>query len=60
MEKHEVNAKKTRTIRETAAMLEVSIPTLRRAIAAGEIPVIRIGSRVLISNLFLENMLAGK
>ncbi|HLV55771.1 MAG TPA: helix-turn-helix domain-containing protein [Actinotalea caeni] len=47
----------TVTVRETALVLGVDQRTITRAIAAGELPALRIGRRVLIPRLRLVALL---
>lgn len=47
----------TLTVRETALVLGVDQRTVTRAIAAGELPALRIGRRVLIPRLRLVALL---
>lgn len=47
----------TLTVRETALVLGVDQRTITRAIAAGELPALRIGRRVLIPRLRLVALL---
>jgi excisionase family DNA binding protein len=45
--------------RDAAAVLTVSVKSLDRKIARGELPVIRIGRRVLIPKAAVEALVAG-
>ena len=46
------------TVEEAAELLEISLPSAYQAIKKGEIPVIRIGRRILVPVAALEKMLA--
>lgn len=48
------------TIEEAAAVLRVSRPTAYRAVKKGQIPVIRIGTRMLVPVEALDRILAGE
>ena len=53
MEKH------TFTISETAAMLGVAKNTVYRAVRRGEIPIIRLGGRLLVARTVMSRLLEG-
>lgn len=45
------------TLRETTAYLRISLPTLRRMMARGSIPVVRIGKSVRVRRSDLEALI---
>lgn len=45
------------TVEEAAALLKVSRPSAYQAVQRGEIPVIRIGRRILVPVVALEKLL---
>lgn len=45
------------TVEEAAGLLEISLPSAYQAVKKGEIPVIRIGRRILVPVAALEKML---
>lgn len=51
--------RRTRTVREAAAVLGVGRTTLAEAIARGEVRALRIGRRVVVPETELERLLAG-
>lgn len=47
------------TVAETAAELRLSLNACYSAIARGEIPAVKIGSRILVPRAALDRMIAG-
>jgi excisionase family DNA binding protein len=45
------------TLNETAALLSVSVPSVRRLIAAGHLPCIRFNRRLLVDTKDLERLI---
>ena len=58
MTTHMVTDRQTLTVEEAAALLGIGRNTAYQAIVRGELPVIRIGRRLLISKAALEGLLA--
>lgn len=54
------NGKLTYTIRETAALLNISKNLCYRLAKEGELPVIKLGKRLLVSKVQLECLLKGE
>jgi excisionase family DNA binding protein len=45
------------TIQETAQMLRISVPTLHRIVAAGDLPAVRIGGRTFFDRNDIETFI---
>ena len=58
-EKQETTAKVVFTVEEVAKILRIGRSHAYQSIARGDIPVIRIGKRILISKVVLDKWLAG-
>jgi len=58
-EKQETTAKVVFTVEEVAKILRIGRSHAYRSIAHGDIPVIRIGKRILIPKVALDKWLAG-
>ena len=58
MTTHIVTDRQTLTVEEAAALLGIGRNSAYQAIVRGELPVIRIGRRLLISKTALEGLLA--
>lgn len=59
-EPHTTTERPTLTVEETASMLGISRWLVQQAVRRGELPVVRIGRRILIPRVRLEAMLAGQ
>jgi excisionase family DNA binding protein len=55
---HDINNKRTLTIEEAAELLGIGRNTTYEAARKGEIPVIRIGRRLLVPKAALDRMLS--
>jgi excisionase family DNA binding protein len=59
-EPHTKAERPTLTVEETASLLGISRWLVQQAVRRGELPVVRIGRRILIPRVRLEAMLAGE
>ena len=60
MKDDSTSARRTLTIPEVAAILGVSRNSAYEAAARGELPIIKIGKRLLVSRAAFERMVAGE
>lgn len=58
--RHAAPERPTLTVEETASLLGISRWLVQQAVRRGELPVVRIGRRILIPRVRLEAMLAGQ
>lgn len=60
MAKSKISESATMSVQEARAILGVSVNALYRAVQSGQVPSVRIGTRVLIPRAWLQRELSGQ